>query len=780
VRLPYSWLKELLPEAPPVEVVAETLPQLGLGVEAVRQLPSAPDGVVVVRVDGVKPLAGSDTLMVCQVSTDEARYQVVCGAPNVTPGMLTAYAGVGVTLPAVGVTLAEKVVQGVGSQGMLCSPRELGLYDYAGGLIHFGEDVAPGELLSERWGSEVVLELELTPNRADAFSLLGVARDLAAKLGVAYRHPAADAPLADPRCDDGLRVEVADAGACPRFTLRRIDGVTVGPSPIWLQRRLAALGLRPRNNVVDVTNYLTFELGQPSHAYDLAKLQGGAIVVRSARVGERLRTLTDAVLELSDDDLLITTPDGAEGKPIGLAGVIGGLEDSIGPATTSVALEVAHFDPVTVRRSAKRHGLATDAHYRFERGVDPNLPPIASARAAQLIAELTGGTPHPGITAVGQDAPPRVVPFRPSRVAFLTALEVPQAAQQRFLEALGCQVARRNEDDWLVTVPSWRFDLTIEEDLIEEVARLYGYDQITESVPTMYFVPEEADRTHKRLRSLLAGVGFQEAMSYVFSSPQELTRAGAPEAVVALQNPQGQERSVLRTALYPGLLAAAQTNHQLSSLALFEIGRVFTATEQERLGLLLQGEWLSSSWQPPVPVNFYLFKGILEKLAQMMGVSLRCEPTRAPFLHPGVAARVIWDGADIGVMGRLHPEVAARYELGEVYLAELELPLAARQPTFVDFARQPYAERDLAVIVPEALTFAELAELMTANAGAWLESLAPFDVYQGEPVPTGAKSIALRLRFRHPERSLADSEVDASMANIIKRLNEAGYTVRDK
>lgn len=780
MRLPYSWLKELVPNAPSAESVADILPQLGLGVEAIHHLPPAPEGVVVARVASVKPLEGSDSLTVCQVSDGSSTYQVVCGAPNVAEGMLTAYAGVGVTLPAIGMTLSEKLVQGVTSSGMLCSPRELGLYDYAGGLIQFGDDVVPGQTLSEVWAGEVVLELEITPNRADAFSILGVARDLAAKLGLTYLHPAAEVPLADSSLDDGLAVEVADPQACPRFTLRRVDNVTVKPSPIWMQRRLAALGLRPRSNIVDVTNYVTFELGQPSHAYDLNRLGRGTIVVRRAAAGETFVTLGEDELRLSDADLLITTPSGSESKAIGLAGVIGGLGDSISRETTSVALEVAHFDPVMVRKSAKRHGLSTDAHYRFERGVDPNLPPVASARAAALIADLTGGTLHPGSSEVGQDAALRTVPYRPSRVDFLMALNVPPDKQQQYLEALGCEVVRRAEDDWLVTVPSWRFDMTIEEDIIEEVARLHGYDQITESVPAMYFVPEEADRTHKRLRSLLAGTGFQETLTYIFTSPQELTRAAAPEAVVHLQNPQGQERSVLRTALYPNLLMAALTNHQLDSLALFEIGRVFGEQEEERLCLLLKGDWLTSDWQPPSRVTFYLFKGVLEKLAQTMGVTLRCEPTNVPFLHPGVAARVFWDETEIGVMGRLHPEVAARYDLNELYLAELTLPLSAKQPTFVDYARQPHAERDLAVIVPESLTFEQLASLVLANAGERLESLVPFDIYQGEQVPQGAKSIALRLRFRHPERALSDSEVDTSMVNIIKNLSEAGYTIRDR
>ncbi len=784
MNVPYTWLQEFILELPALEEVADLLPQLGLGVERVFTLPAPPAGVVVARVEAVTLLDGSDHLAVCQVDDGSGAHTVVCGAPNVRAGMLTACARLGTHLPAVDLTVKTREIVGVKSEGMLCSPKELGLYDYAGGIIVLGEDASVGAELRELWPAETVLELEITPNRADAFSVLGVARDLAAKLGVPYTHPAADLTLSSPKVDDGLTVEVDDPAACPRFTLQRIDGVTVAPSPVWLQRRLAALGLRPRNNVVDVTNLVTFELGQPSHAYDLDNLLENTIVVRRAHAGERLELLNEETVTLSEADLVIATPDGATSagatKAVGLAGVMGGLHDSVNKATKNVALEAAHFEPVGLRKTAKRHGLSTDAHTRFERGVDPNLPPLASARAARLIADLGGGTVHPGITVVGDEVEPTPIVFRPSRVAFLTTLQVSLDEQQRFLEALGCAVEVLAEDSWRVTPPSWRFDLTIEEDLVEEVARLYGYEHIGESVPAMHFVPAETDATARKLRLLLAGLGLQETMSYVFSGDAELARAAAPAAQVRLVNPQGVERSVLRTALYPGLLGAAVTNRAAEALALFEIGRVFLETEQERLGLLVRGPWARGGWLPTQMTDFYTVKGLLDKLAATLGVTLTLEPAEHPHLHPGVSATVLWAGRSAGSVGRLHPEVAARYDLGEVYVAELGLPLAGAELQFRDVVRQPHAERDLAVVTPREASYAELQARVVAAAGERLETVAPFDLYRGPPVPEDKQSVALRLQFRHPERALTDAEVDAYMANVITALTAKGYAVRDK
>ncbi|MEJ2358685.1 MAG: phenylalanine--tRNA ligase subunit beta [Deinococcales bacterium] len=781
MRVPHGWLGEFLGDAlPSVERTVELLDGLGLAVETVHRLAAAPSSVVVADVTEVEPIEGSEHL-VRAVAHDGAReVQVVCGAPNARVGVRSALALPGAELPGAGFTVGEREMLGVASRGVLASPRELGLFDYGGGIIEFGGDVPLGAPLEELWPAESVIELELTPNRGDAFSVLGVARDLAAKLRSPLHLPGEAARAGDPEADDGLSLEILDAAACPRFTLRLIEGVTVGPSPVWLQRRLAALGLRPRNNVVDVTNYVTFELGQPSHAYDRRVLEGGVLQVRRARPGERVTLLDEETYELDGEDLVIATPsqDGGS-RAVGLAGVMGGLHDSVVADTATVALEVAHFDPVVVRKAAKRHRLSTDAHYRFERGVDPNLPPRASARAAALIAELAGGRVHPGLTEQGGDTARPAIRFRPSQVHFLMALDVPLSEQRTSLEGLGCAVDEAGDDRWTVTPPSWRFDLAIEEDLIEEVARVHGYEHIGVSVPAMHFVPPIHDPTHRRLKEALADMGLQETLNYVFTGPDELARAGAPAASVTLSNPQGVERSVLRTALYPGLLAAAALNRGTPSLALFEVGHVFLdGGEEDRVAMLWRGPWSRGVWRGDLPLDFFVAKGVLESLAARMGAELRSEPCEAPFLHPGVSARLRWQDEDVGVLGRLHPEVAARFDLDEVYLAELRLPLPEGRIRYREIRRQPYAERDVALVVPDEVSYAELAAMVRAAAGADLESLEPFDVYQGEQVAAGMRSVALRLRFRLAERALTDEEVDGHMHNVMKAVRDAGYDIR--
>lgn len=790
MRVPYSWLKELVPAAPGVEETAGLLTSIGLAVEQVHELAAAP-GVVVAEITAVEAIEGSDHLVLATVMDGSKEYAVVCGAPNARAGVRTALALPGTHLPGAGFDVEVREVMGVRSEGVLCSPKELDLYDYAGGIMAFGQDAEPGTPLAELWPEESVLELELTPNRADAFSVLGVARDLAAKLDTeyvhpayvhpAYEHPAYEHPAdrAGTPEDDGLAIEIADPEACPRFTLQLITGVRIGPSPVWMQRRLAALGLRPRNNVVDATNYVTFELGQPSHAYDRRVLRDGTIQVRRAEPGERLTTLGEDELELTTEDLVIATPSDDGSRAIGLAGVIGGLRDSIGTQTTDVALEVAHFDPVTIRKTAKRHGLSTDAHYRFERGVDPSLPPRASARAAALIAEVAGGVVHPDFTDRGSAPAVAEVHFRPARVEFLMAVDIPEDRQKRYLEALGCDVDT-DGDAWRVRVPSWRFDLAIEEDLIEEVARLHGFEHIGESVPAMHFVPPRTDPTHRELRELLAGAGLQETMGYVFTSDDELERAGAPPAKVRLEHPQGTERSVLRTALHPGLLQAAATNRNASSLALFEVGRVFLEQEAERVGMVFRGPWTDDLLHERRELDFFVVKGLLEAIGRRLRAKLELRPGQGSHLHPGVAADVHWNGRPIGTAGRLHPEIAASYELSaETYLVELDLPLAAQPLRFRDVVRQPWAERDLAIMAPTDTTYRDLAELAKDAAGDKLASLEPFDVYEGAPIPAGHRSVALRLRFRDPARSLTDEEVDGYMANVIEAVRRRGYAIRE-
>lgn len=809
MRVPLSWLAELVDDLPDAAALADLLPGLGLGVEEVVALPAAPPGVVVVDILEAEPIAGSDGLARTVVDDGHERHQVVCGAPNARVGVRTALALPGTQLAAAGVTVGVRELAGVASVGMLCSPRELGLWDAAAGVVVFGRDAPLGGSLHELWPAETVLELELTPNRADAFSLLGVARDLAAKLNVPFRHPAHDAVPADPDLDDGLTVEVADPSGCPHLVLQRIDGVTVAPSPLWLQRRLAALGLRPRNNVVDVTNYVTFELGQPSHAYDRRVLVGGRLQVRRARDGEGVVLLDGEEHTLAGADLVIATPAGEErsapgggeggsgggSKAVGLAGVMGGRDDSVRADTTTVALEVAHFDPVSVRRTAKRHGLHSDAHYRFERGVDPALPPRAAAHAARLIARVAGGSVHPGVSRSGGSEPRPEIRFRPSRVEFLMSFDVPLDMQRRYLEALGCEVRDEAPEEvrdgadgadgraWRVRPPSWRFDLAIEEDLVEEVGRLHGYEHVGATRPDMPFTPAHTDPTHRTLRDELAAKGLQETIAYVFTGEEEARRAKAPTPVVRLSNPQGIERALLRTALHPGLLAAAAANAAEPGLALFEIGRVFGAVEEERLALLLSGAWERQEWRdlPAGAADFWRLKGLLEGMAVLRRARLELRPAdegEAPMLHPGVAAIVLWNGRAVGHAGQVHPEVADRYGLPPTFLTEVTLPLEAERLAIREVPRQPHAERDLAIVAPRDVPYARLAEVARAAAGDRLVETWPFDVYEGRPLDPGDRSVALRFRWRDPERALRDEEVDVWLNGVIAAVREAGWSIR--
>ncbi len=794
MRVPLGWLQEFFEEPlPETGRLVELLDGLGLAVETVHHEAAAPAGVLSARVVGVSPILGSDHLLEVEALPDEAGppVQVVCGAPNVRPGMVTALALPGTDLPGLG-AVTEREMLGVASRGVLASPRELGVYDYQGGLIALPADTPLGLDLAALWPAETVVELELTPNRGDAFSLLGVARDLGAKLGWRVLHPAAGLDRGDPSLDDGLSIEVFEPDLCPRFTLRAIHKVSIGPSPAWLQRKLAHLGLRPRNNVVDATNLATFAIGQPSHAYDARVLTGGVIQVRLARPGERLELLNEDEIELDPEDLVIATPAGAAGdrasgpgggeadsRAIGLAGVMGGLHDSVVDDTSEVALEVALFDPVTVRRAARRHKLVTDARSRFERGVDPNLQPAASAYVSHLIQQVAGGSIDEGVGLFGSDMRRPAVAFRPERVSFLMDFEVVPARQRDYLAALGCEVEGESAaGSWSVTPPSWRYDLGLEEDLVEEVARLHGYEHVGLSVPSMFFVPPPTDPTHRTLRQRLAALGLQETVTYVFTSDAELERSGSPAARVRLAAPQGQDRAVLRTSLLPGLLAAAVTNRRAPALAMFEIGRVFLEAEEERLAVLLRGPVLQGGWRQDVPTDFFMLKGLLEQIASLAGAELTTRRCEHPQLHPGVAAEVLWQGEVVGHAGRVHPEIEARYEQGELYVAELRLPLASGAVRFREFSRQPFAERDLAVIAPIGVSYAALERLCAAAAGDKLESLEPFDVYQGSQVPAGSRSVALRLRFRDAARSLTDAEVDDAMANVIEALRGAGYDIR--
>lgn len=780
MNITHEWLAEFVPNLPGVDETADVLASLGLPVETVTHLPGAPAGVLVADVTSVTPVEGSDRLTWLTLNAAGREASVVCGAPNVHAGMRTAWAPPGTELPALGVTVETKTVHSHVSEGMVCSPKELGIFDDASGLLALGPDVEPGTELAGVWPGATVMDVELTPNRADAFSVRGIARDLCAKLGVQLTDPTQGLQAAEAGGDAGVQIAVDDPAGCPHLVVQRIDGVTVRPSPVWLQARLAALGLRPRNGIVDVTNYVTYELGQPSHAYDLGGLHEDGIKVRAAKPDESLELLDGREITLHADDLVIATGGGA-GHAVGLAGVMGGAGESVTPATTHVALEVAHFNPVRIRKAAKRHALHTDAHLRFERGVDPDLPPLAAARAAQLIATVSGGEVRNHAALHGGTQAPGVIDFRPSRVGFLMGFDVTEADQRTYLERLGCTVQAGESGALRVTPPSWRFDLAIEEDLIEEVARLHGYEHIAATKPELDFTPPERDATHRSLRSELVSGGHQETIAYVFTGDSEAAAAHAPAPQVHLSNPQGVERSALRTALYPGLLRAAAQNQAAPGLKLFEIGRVFLEEEQERLAVLHAGRIDGASWQTGEKASFHRLKGTLETLAERSRARVSVTPAGPdafPMLHPGVAGRVHWNDREIGMIGRLHPAIERHYELPETFVLEVNLPLDAVRLSIHELPRQPYAERDVAVVVPTQVPYSTLEAAVNEAAGAHVLAVFPFDVYQGKPLAHDQKSVAIRVRWRHPDRALTDAEVDERLQQIVTRLQANGYELR--
>lgn len=783
MKIVHSWLKEFLPDAPGSERLEELLAGLGLETEAIHKLAPPHSQVVFAQVLEVETLEGKE---VRKLVLDIGReVQVVSGAPNAKAGMGVALALPGAVLPD-GTELGVRKIAGLESFGMALSAKELGVGEYAGGLLELPPDaLSPGTPLAEVWGPDEVIEIEITPNRPDWLSVYGVARDLAA-LG-----PTLITPNPKPRTTPlslPFGVWIEDPEGCDRFTLSYARGVKVGPSPLWVQRRLYAAGMRPISNVVDATNYAMLELGNPMHAYDAAFIREG-LVVRRARPGERLVTLDGVERTLDERDLLIAVKDGDQTRPAGLAGVMGGLEDEIRDTTTAVALEVAHFDPVRVRRTAKRQGLKTEASYRFERGVDPNGPLLAAERFMELL-QTWGGE---GVEVarerfdLNHTRPPRPIAFRPAYASRLVGMDYPQATQRQVLQRLGCTVRpTAQEAVWEVTPPSHRVDLTLEEDLVEEVARIVGYDQIPITLPSFFPHPDnlgvdapyEATLRHKQV---MAGLGFQEVLNYAWSSPEECELMRAPAPSVFMQNPQTADRTALRTALYPGLLKNLQTalaQGEEGPFLLFEIGNVFNQSETPRLAALLCGDPVPGLWQKGLGESFFALKGFLEATARNLGSRVRVEKEAVSYLHPGISGAVYWNQQKAGHIGALHPAIAASLELPQVFLFELTLPLSKGPGTFTDIAKYPASTRDLAVVVPESTPYAKVEQLIRRHAGEHLEKLEIFDVYRGKPLQDGEKSLAFHLSFRHEERTLTDLETDRFMQNIITAIEQKGFAIR--
>jgi len=772
--------------------LASRMTMAGLEVESVS--PAAPPlpGVIVGEVLSVTRHPNADTLTVCQVATGREMLQVVCGAPNVRPGMKAPFAMVGATLPG-GAEIRKARLRGEDSFGMLCSARELGLSDDATGLLELPADLPTGQALDEALAlDDVVLGFNLTPNRGDCMSVLGIAREVAALAGQPLTPP--ETAKVGAGSDDTVPVELIPRAGCIRFASRVIRGVNArAQAPLWMRERLRRAGLRPINAIVDVTNYVMLELGQPMHAYDRREVDG-RIVVRRARAGETLRLLDGRDIKMDDSVLVIAD----RTKALGLAGVMGGDRSGIDDTTTEVLIEVAYFAPEVVAGRGRRYGLVTDASQRFERGVDPTLQERALERATRLIVDSTGGTPGPLTVAELADELPKRdrVQLRPSRARMVVGEDIADAEMRRHLESLGVNV-QIGADGWSATAPPWRFDIAIEEDLIEEVARLHGFDRVPETDQTAAVVIPPCTETQldeDRATDILVGRGYHEAITYSFvdHATQALFSPAGPG--LRLANPISEDLAEMRLSLWPGLVRALRENQrrQQTRVRLFECGRTFvtangTLREVPVIGGIAAGPSLPEQWGVRAePVDYFDVRGDLEALFAATGASaeFHFEADVHPALHPGQSARVWRGDRAIGWLGRLHPELESRLELtysAIVFELEAESLLEARLPRHQDASRFPSVRRDLAVVVDEKSTVREILDRVRTSAGVLLTNLVLFDVYRGAGIQAGRKSLAIGLNLQDFSRTLTDADADAVVARVIADLvGEYSATIRDK
>ena len=779
MKFPESWLREHVTVSATRDELSARLTAIGLEVEDAQVLGEGLDGVLVAEILSCQKHPEADRLQVCQVATGAGTVQIVCGAPNARPGLKAPLAKVGATLPG-GIAIQAAKLRGVDSQGMLCSARELGIDADASGLLELPADAPVGTPVAEFLGlPDASFELKLTPNRADCFSVRGVAFDVAAALSAQVN--ALEIPEAAVTSQAALDVALHAGADCPRYCGRIIEGVDAAArSPLWMTERLKRAGLRPISPLVDITNYVMLELGQPMHAFDADTLSG-PVGVRRGRAGETLKLLDERETALDDGFLVIT--DGE--RPVALAGVMGGWDTRVTDATTRVFLESAHFAPSAIIGRARRIGLHTDASHRFERGVDPQLPRYALERATALVLQVMGGRAG-AITeaALAEHLPqPQAVALRRARLARVLGITVADAEVERILRALGMQVAA-TADGWSVLPPTRRFDIAIEEDLIEEVARIHGYDSIPTTTPAGQIrlaAPPEGRVADAVLRRQLTGRDYLEAINYAFVDGDLLAAWQLQEGAVALANPLSGELGVMRTSLLPGLVAARGRNRarQQPRVRLFELGRVFHLTagaplETPRIAAVACGRQAAEQWTADDrEVDFYDLKADVEALLALADATAEFRPDASPFGHPGRSASVWRDGRRIGWVGHLHPGLARALDLdGEVLGFELDLaPLAQRAvPRASELSRYPSVRRDIALVVPEATPWAALQASLETALGPLLREVRLFDRYVGPGLDSGSKSLAMGLIMQDVSRTLTDRDADQAVATALEAL----------
>ena len=784
MKVGLEWLREWLRIDDDVATLAARLTMAGFEVEGLARAAEPFAGVVVGEVLAAERHPQADKLSVCRVAAGGgAELTIVCGASNVRAGLKAPLARVGATLPG-GVTIGRATLRGIESEGMLCSARELGLGEDPEGLLELPAELATGADLRAALALEdTVLEINFTPNRGDALSVLGLARELSVLTGAALAGPGL-APLAA-RGAARVPVTLAAPRACARFAGRVITGVDpAARTPLWLRERLRRAGLRSLGPLVDVTNYVMLELGQPMHAYDLRQLKGG-LEARLARPGEELELLDGSRIALEPDMLVIADAS----APVGLAGIMGGKKSGIAPDTSDVVRAAAWFAPDAIAGRGRRLGVLTDASQRFERGVDPEGQRRAIERASALLVAIAGGTPGPTEVTTAAEALPMRAPIalRRSYLARLIGIEVPEARVGEILRALGLEVAAA-PGGWSVRAPSWRFDLTQEADLVEEVARVYGYNEVPEidaPVPQRPGAVPEGRVSAARLALTLVERGYSEAINYTFVDPALQARLFPDAGALKLANPISAELAEMRVSLGPGLLRALGENarRQQSRVRLFEHGAKFITQgndlkEIDCIAGVAWGAALPEQWGVPrAGSDFYDVKADVEALLAASGEpgAFSFVAEALPCLHPGRSARVLRGARACGWLGELHPEVARALELSPApFLFELELDItsAARLPHAEELSRFPAVRRDLAAVVDEVSTFNQLRESVTVAASSLLRELKVFDVYRGQGIESGRKSVALGLILQDKSKTLTDADVDAVMTAVRERLQQ--------
>jgi phenylalanyl-tRNA synthetase beta chain len=799
MKVTLNWLKQYVDFNWSVAETVERLTMLGLEVEGVQKISGDFEGVVVAQILTKDKVPGSDKLSVCKVNDGTGERTIICGAQNHNPGD-----NVPLILPNFALpmqpgdkepfVIKERKVFGITSQGMMCSPQELGLPDQVDGLLILPADAPIGKPFAEylgRSGGDVVFDLEVTPNRPDLNSVIGIAREIAAITGNPLRLPEIKISATEAIVADLVTVRIDDAEFCPRYTARVIKGVKVGPSPDWLKSALEKVGIRSISNVVDVTNYVMLEIGQPLHAFDYHLIAKGAsgkptIVVRRAEAGEKFQTLDKQERTLTNEMLLIAD----EQKGIALAGVMGGANTEINDQTVDVLLESAYFNPTNIRRTSKQLGLRSESSYRFERGADVNICDWASERAAQLILETAGGQLAAGVVdakAEGKGA--KTIVLRYAKTDALLGIAIPHAQQVALLSKLGLVASAQTNESCTFTIPSWRVDLKRETDLIEEIERLHGLDKTPATPPRGAIGTNAFDSVYDQiseLRRILTGLGLNEAQGQTLIAKAEV-RNGNEAEFVALANPLSSDMDVLRPSLLPGLLHSLRHNvtRKNYDVALFEIGRVFlnqngTPKEERRIAIALTGQRAQNFWsgaEREARFDVADLKGIVEELLEQFGLRgvmfARRESASPLFVES--AAITLGGKLPLGELGLVSPLLAKKYDLRDaVLLAELNLGqmLARRNPgkSFKALPQFPSSRRDVAMLVPETVTHDAVLQTVKQAKASNLESVELFDVFRGKNIPDGQKSVAYAFTYRGADKTLTDVEVNAAHAKVLEAL----------